>query len=85
MIITSHGIFVIITINLNNNFVTIALCTNCTLVVLEVGTNGITDEAAKHLGEMLKTNTRLEGLSLWQNDLTAEVQCDLFHCMLASL
>ena len=50
-----------------------ALCSNCTLVTLEVGTNGLTDQAAKQLGEMLKKNTRLEGLSLWQNDLTAEV------------
>lgn len=33
----------------------------------------LTDQTAKQLGEMLKTNTRLEGLSLWQNDLTAEV------------
>lgn len=51
----------------------VALSNNCTLVTLEVGTNGLTDQTAKQLGEMLKTNTRLEGLSLWQNDLTAEV------------
>lgn len=51
----------------------LALCKNCTLITLEVGTNAITDLGAKLLGEMLKTNTRLEGLSLWQNDLTAEV------------
>ena len=59
----------------------LALCKNCTLITLEIGTNGVTDVGAKLLGEMLKTNTRLEGLSLWQNELSAEVyNCFCSHC-----
>ena len=69
-----HNIFAAYTLHMYEcSLFPVALCNNCTLVTLEVGTNSLTDQAAKQLGEMLKTNTRLEGLSLWQNDLTAEV------------
>ena len=49
-----------------------ALCRNRTLVTLEVGTNGLTDVSAQYLGGSLKLNFKLEGLSLWQNDLSGQ-------------
>ena len=51
----------------------LALLSNRTLVTLEMGTNGLTDATAEKLGLALKANNKLEGLSLWQNDITAEV------------
>ena len=51
----------------------VALLSNRTLVTLEMGTNELTDATAEKLGLALKVNNKLEGLSLWQNDITAEV------------
>lgn len=51
----------------------LALLSNRTLVTLEMGTNELTDATAEKLGLALKANNKLEGLSLWQNDITAEV------------
>ncbi len=50
----------------------VALCRNRTLVTLEVGTNGLTDMSAQHIGAALKINFKLEGLSLWQNDISGQ-------------
>ena len=49
-----------------------ALCRNRTLVTLELGTNGLTDVSAQLLGDTLKLNFRLQGLSLWQNEITGQ-------------
>ena len=53
--------------------VPVALLSNRTLVTLELGTNELSDDTAEKLGMALKVNPKLEGLSLWQNDITAEV------------
>ena len=50
-----------------------ALLSNRTLVTLELGTNELSDVTAQKLGVALRVNPKLEGLSLWQNDITAEV------------
>ena len=53
-----------------------ALCRNRTLVTLELGTNSLTDSSAQALGDALKLNFKLEGLSLWQNEVTGKgAQC----------
>ena len=53
--------------------VPVALLSNRTLVTLELGTNELSDVTAEKLEMALKVNPKLEGLSLWQNDITAEV------------
>ena len=53
--------------------VPVALLSNRTLVTLELGINELSDATAEKLGMALKVNPKLEGLSLWQNDITAEV------------
>ena len=57
----------------------LALLSNRTLVTLEMGTNGLTDATAEKLGLALKANNKLEGLSLWQNGITAEVFALTWH------
>ena len=54
-----------------------ALHDNQTLVSLELGSNGLKDEAAEHIAAMLKENTKLEGLSLFQNQITGQVLCGM--------
>ena len=49
----------------------LALIQNRTLLTLELGTNNLTDHAAQLMGDMLKINMTLEGLSLWQNEISA--------------
>ncbi len=45
-------------------------------MTLEVGTNGLSDESAQHIGTALKINFKLEGISLWQNDISGRgAQC----------
>lgn len=44
-----------------------------------MGTNGLTDATAEKLGLALKANNKLEGLSLWQNGITAEVFALKWH------
>ena len=46
---------------------------NNTLLTLELGSNNLSDNGAGHLSNVLKVNRRLEGLSLWQNNITEEV------------
>ncbi len=41
-------------------------------MTLEVGTNSLTDVSAQYLGGSLKLNFKLEGLSLWQNDISGQ-------------
>ena len=54
----------------------LALVQNRTLLTLELGTNSLTDHAAQLMGDMLKINMTLEGLSLWQNEISPEgAQC----------
>lgn len=54
----------------------VALCRNRTLVTLELGTNSLTDACAQSLGDALKLNLKLEGLSLWQNEISGRgAQC----------
>ena len=53
-----------------------ALCRNRTLVTLELGRNALTDTSAQLLWDALKLNFKLEGLSLWQNEISgAGAQC----------
>ena len=54
----------------------LGLCHNHTLLTLEVGSNQLTDSSAKYFSEALRINKKLEGLSLWQNDITSEVQIE---------
>lgn len=49
-----------------------ALSRNRTLVTLELGTNGLSDVSTEFLGNSLKSNFKLEGLSLWQNDISGQ-------------
>ena len=51
----------------------VGLCHNQTLLTLEVGSNHLTDSSAVYLSDALQINRRLEGLSLWQNNITSEV------------
>lgn len=54
----------------------VALCRNRTLVTLELGRNALTDTSAQLLGDALKLNFKLEGLSLWQNEISGPgAQC----------
>lgn len=50
------------------------LCHNHTLLTLEIGSNQVTDVGAGYMSEVFKMNKKLEGLSLWQNEITAEVR-----------
>lgn len=67
----------------------VALCRNRTLVTLELGTNVLTDTGAQLLGDALKLNFKLEGLSLWQNEISGRgaqciaegLQVRLVHCV----
>ena len=53
-----------------------ALSRNRTLLTLEVGTNGLTDGSAQQIGDALRFNSTLEGLSLWQNEISGQgAQC----------
>lgn len=53
-----------------------ALSRNRTLLTLEVGTNGLTDVSARLMGDALRFNSTLEGLSLWQNEVGGQgAQC----------
>ena len=49
------------------------LLRNRTLITLEVGSNALSDTAAGYICEVLKNNVKLEGLSLWQNNITGDV------------
>lgn len=45
-------------------------------MTLELGRNALTDTSAQLLGDALKLNFKLEGLSLWQNEISgAGAQC----------
>lgn len=57
--------------------VTTGLAQNRTLVTLELGSNRLTDTAARYLREVLTVNRRLEGLSLWDNSISGEVWCQM--------
>lgn len=46
-----------------------ALSRNRTLLTVELGTNGLSDLSAQHIGDTLRLNNTLEGLSLWQNEI----------------
>ena len=45
-------------------------------MTLELGANALTDTGAQLLGDALKLNFKLEGLSLWQNEISGQgAQC----------
>ena len=45
-------------------------------MTLELGANALTDTGAQLLGDALKLNFKLEGLSLWQNEISGRgAQC----------
>ena len=50
----------------------LALAHNRTLLTLELGTNGLSDNSAQHIGDALRFNNTLEGLSLWQNEISGQ-------------
>ena len=54
------------------NHIHSVLTQNCTLLTIDLGTNGLTDAGARLVGDMLKRNTTLEGFSLWQNAISAQ-------------
>ncbi len=64
---------------------TLGLKMNNTLLTLELGSNNLSDSGAGYLSEVLKVNRRLEGLSLWQNNITEEVWShDVIPCHMMS-
>ena len=60
------------------------LLRNRTLITLEVGSNALSDTAAGYICEVLKNNVKLEGLSLWQNNITGDVS-EMFCSILKNL
>lgn len=67
-----------------NDLLSPGLLRNRTLITLEVGSNALSDTAAGYICEVLKNNVKLEGLSLWQNNITGDVS-EMFCSILKNL
>ena len=58
----------------------LGLLRNRSLITLEVGSNALSDTGAGYICEVFKANVKLEGLSLWQNNITGDVSVCVCVC-----